>query len=66
MINIHDCPRGIEMQGTAFSHASNELARAQNRNLEIFRWMGNEMLKMSKQIDDMQKEIEVLRGAKNE
>lgn len=65
MIDISECPRGIEMQGVAFSHASNELARAQNRNIAIFRWMGNEMLKMSKQIDDLQKEIEVLRGSKN-
>lgn len=65
MIDISKCPRGIEMQGMAFSHASNELARAQNRNLAIFKWMGNEMLKMSKQIDDLQKEIEALRGGKN-
>ena len=65
MIDISDCPKGIEMQGVAFSHASNELARAQNRNLAIFKWMGNEMLKMSKQIDDLQKEIEALRGSKN-
>lgn len=65
MIDLRDCPRGIEMQGIAFSHASNELARAQNRNLDIFKWMGNEMLKMSKQIDELQKEIEVLRGNEN-
>lgn len=62
MIDLSNCPRGIEMQGVAFSHASNELAKAQNRNLDIFKWMGNEMLKMSKHIDELQKEIEALRG----
>ncbi len=65
MIDLSKCPRGIEMQGVAFSHASNELARAQNRNLAIFKWMGNQMLEMSKKIDDLQKEIEALRGSEN-
>jgi len=65
MINLRNCPRGIEMQGISFSPAIIELSRAQNRNLAIFKWMGNEMLKMSKQIDDLQKEIEVLKGSEN-